>query len=759
MHKNIVEIHDLAKVKMEEKMDIFEGLNPAQTEAVKQTKGPLLIMAGAGSGKTKVLTCRIANLLEQGIAPYNILAITFTNKAAAEMRERVDRMIGNKAKDVWLNTFHSFCAKFLRREIEVLDGYKKNFTIYDSSDSLTLIKNCLKELNLDDKQYAPNSVQGVISNAKNALTGAREFERSADTFFTKKVAEVYALYQKKLKANNALDFDDLLMVTVTLLQEHEEILQNYQVRFKYILIDEYQDTNAAQYLLAKLLAAKYRNLCVVGDADQSIYGWRGADIRNIMDFENDYPDALTIKLEQNYRSTKNILAAANAVIENNIDRKPKELWTENQTGEKITCYLANDERDEVQFIANTIVKQKTIFNTSYGDIAVLYRTNSQSRVLEEGFMRAGIPYTMVGGLKFYDRKEIKDILAYLRVIFNPNDTVSLMRIINVPKRGLGDATIGKLNEYANANQLSLFDVVSNPDMVPGITARVKRPLELFAEFVFKMMAYQNNMSVMNLIDHVMKESGYLAELEAEDKVENQTRIENLKELLSVAKDFAKSGEVDNLENFLSQVALVSDIDNADLEDDRVTLMTLHSAKGLEFPIAFIAGMEEGLFPHARTLMNESEIEEERRICYVGITRARRKLYLTNAKMRTIYGKTLSYPQSRFLNEIPDEYLDRLVVRANNYGFTNASNNQIGFSSSFRPTNQMQTATTPVQRADVIKPDTNVAWRAGDKAKHGKWGIGTVVAVKGSGEEVELQIAFPEQGIKALMQKYAPITKV
>ncbi|WIW71563.1 MULTISPECIES: DNA helicase PcrA [Anaerosinus] len=740
-------------------MDIFEGLNPAQTEAVKQTKGPLLIMAGAGSGKTKVLTCRIANLLEQGIAPYNILAITFTNKAAAEMRERVDRMIGNKAKDVWLNTFHSFCAKFLRREIEVLDGYKKNFTIYDSSDSLTLIKNCLKELNLDDKQYAPNSVQGVISNAKNALTGAREFERSADTFFTKKVAEVYALYQKKLKANNALDFDDLLMVTVTLLQEHEEILQNYQVRFKYILIDEYQDTNAAQYLLAKLLAAKYRNLCVVGDADQSIYGWRGADIRNIMDFENDYPDALTIKLEQNYRSTKNILAAANAVIENNIDRKPKELWTENQTGEKITCYLANDERDEVQFIANTIVKQKTIFNTSYGDIAVLYRTNSQSRVLEEGFMRAGIPYTMVGGLKFYDRKEIKDILAYLRVIFNPNDTVSLMRIINVPKRGLGDATIGKLNEYANANQLSLFDVVSNPDMVPGITARVKRPLELFAEFVFKMMAYQNNMSVMNLIDHVMKESGYLAELEAEDKVENQTRIENLKELLSVAKDFAKSGEVDNLENFLSQVALVSDIDNADLEDDRVTLMTLHSAKGLEFPIAFIAGMEEGLFPHARTLMNESEIEEERRICYVGITRARRKLYLTNAKMRTIYGKTLSYPQSRFLNEIPDEYLDRLVVRANNYGFTNASNNQIGFSSSFRPTNQMQTATTPVQRADVIKPDTNVAWRAGDKAKHGKWGIGTVVAVKGSGEEVELQIAFPEQGIKALMQKYAPITKV
>ena len=740
-------------------MDIFEGLNPAQIEAVKHTKGPLLIMAGAGSGKTKVLTCRIANLLEEGVAPYNILAITFTNKAAAEMRERVDRMIGNKAKDVWLNTFHAFCARFLRREIEVLDGYKKNFTIYDSSDSLTLVKNCLKELNLDDKQYAPNSVQSAISNAKNALLGVKEFARDADTFFAKKIAEVYSLYQKKLKANNALDFDDLLMVTVTLLQENEEVLRNYQVRFKYILIDEYQDTNAAQYLLAKLLAAKYRNLCVVGDADQSIYGWRGADIRNIMDFEHDYPDAVTIKLEQNYRSTKNILAAANAVIEHNIDRKAKELWTENQTGEKITCYLGNDERDEAQFIANTILKQKTIFNSSYGDIAVLYRTNSQSRVLEESFMRAGIPYTMVGGLKFYDRKEIKDIMAYLRVVFNPNDTVSLMRIINVPRRGLGDTSIGKLNEYANANGMSLFDVVSNPELVPGITARVKRPLELFAEFIFKMMAYQSNMSVMDLIDHVMKESGYLAELEAEDKIENQTRIENLKELLSVAKDFAKSGEVDNLENFLSQVALVSDIDHADLEEDRVTLMTLHSAKGLEFPIAFIAGMEEGLFPHARTLMNESEIEEERRICYVGITRARRKLYLTNAKMRTIFGKTMSYPQSRFLNEIPDEYLDRLVVRANNYGFTNANNNQIGFSSSFRPTNQMQTASTPIQRSEVTRPDTSVAWRAGDKAKHGKWGIGTVVSVSGAGEEVELQIAFPEQGIKALMQKYAPITKV
>lgn len=741
-------------------MDIFEGLNLAQKEAVKHTNGPLLIMAGAGSGKTKVLTCKIANLLAQDVAPYHILAITFTNKAAAEMRERVDKMIGSKAKDVWLSTFHAFCARFLRREIEVIDGYKRNFIIYDSSDSQTVVKSCLKELNLDEKQYTPNGIQAAISSAKNTLQGVRDFERAADSFYMEKVAEVYKLYQKKLRNNNALDFDDLLMISVILLEEHEEILEKYQTRFKYILIDEYQDTNAAQYSLAKRLAAEHRNLCVVGDADQSIYGWRGADIRNIMDFEKDYPEAQTIKLEQNYRSTKNILAAANAVIEHNIERKPKELWTENSTGDKITCYLANDERDEVQFIANTVLKQKTIFNTSYGDIAVLYRTNAQSRVLEEGFMRTGIPYTMVGGLKFYDRKEIKDILAYLRVIFNPADTVSLMRIINVPKRGLGDATIGKLNEYANLNDMTLFDVLSNTDLVAGLTARVKKPLELFSEFVFNMMAYQNNLSVMELIECVMKESGYIAELEADKKPENETRLENLKELLSVAKDFAKTEDTPNLENFLSQVALVSDIDHADLEDERVTMMTLHSAKGLEFPIVFMTGMEEGLFPHSRTLMNESEIEEERRTCYVGITRARRKLYLTNAKIRTIYGRSVCYPQSRFLSELPEETLERLVVRANNYGFASSGNNQIGFSSSFRPTNQMQTA-KPILQAPAgsgIKPDSDINWHVGDKAKHGKWGIGTIVSVKGSGEEVELQIAFPDQGIKALMQKYAPISK-
>lgn len=746
-------------------MDIFTGLNPAQQAAVKHTDGPLLIMAGAGSGKTKVLTCKVANLLANGVAPYNILAITFTNKAAAEMRERVDRMIGEQAKNIWLSTFHSFCARFLRWEIEATGKYKKNFVIYDSGDSQVVIKSCLKELNLDEKQYTPGSVQAVISNAKNMLQGPAMFARDADTFFKQKLAEVYKIYQQKLVLNNALDFDDLLMLSVVVLEEHEDIRQKYQARFKYILVDEYQDTNGAQYQLTKILAARHHNLCVVGDADQSIYGWRGADIRNIMDFESDYPEAKTVKLEQNYRSTQNILAAANAVIENNRNRKAKELWTENVVGEKITSYQASDERDEAQFVATTVMKQKTIFNASYGDVAILYRTNAQSRALEEGFMRAGIPYTMVGGLKFYDRKEIKDILAYLRVIFNPADTVSLMRIINVPKRGLGDTTIGKLNEFAMENNMTLFDVVSNPSLVPGLSARVRRPLELFAELIFKLMAYQDNLSVRDIADHVMNESGYVAELESSKKPEDEARIENLREFLSVAKDFEKGDEVPNLENFLSHLALVSDIDNAELEDEKVTFMTLHSAKGLEFPIVFMTGMEEGLFPHSRTLMNEDELEEERRTCYVGITRAERKLYMTYARNRMIFGRTVSYPQSRFLLEIPDEYMERLIVRQNAYGFANSSVvQQRGYGSAFRPSIQQNAGTNNFKPAaagvagTAIQPDLNVKWQVGDKAQHGKWGIGTVVSVRGQGEEIELKIAFPGQGIKGLMQKYAPIAK-
>lgn len=769
-------------------MDIFAGLNPAQTKAVEHTDGPLLIMAGAGSGKTKVLTCKIANLLAKGVAPWSILAITFTNKAATEMRDRVDRMIGEGAKDVWLSTFHSFCAKFLRREIEATGLYKRNFVIYDASDSQVVIKECLKEMNLDPKQYTPSAVQNAISNAKNQLMGPKAMERDADSFFQQKVAEIYKLYAKKLRTNNALDFDDLLMISVLLLEEHEEVRVKYQNRFKYILVDEYQDTNGAQYQLTKILAAKHHNLCVVGDADQSIYGWRGADIRNIMDFEQDYPEARTIKLEQNYRSTKNILAAANAVIEHNINRKKKELWTENTTGEKITVYEAGDERDEAQFIATTVMKQKTIFNASYGDIAILYRTNAQSRVVEETFMRSGIPYTMVGGLKFYDRKEIKDILAYLRVIYNPLDTVSLMRIINVPKRGLGAASLGKIAAYADANGLTVFDVISNPDTldaIPGITARTKKPLELFATFIFKYMGYQANMHIDDLIEKVLEESGYLRELKEENKPENESRIENLKEFIGVARDFEKSEENPTLENFLATLSLVSDIDNAELEDDRVTLMTLHAAKGLEFPTVFMIGMEEGLFPHSRTLMDENEIEEERRTCYVGITRAERKLYLTCARQRTIYGKTSPAVRSRFLGEIPEEYTESLIPRANSYGFANANHygpQQRSGTMTFRPSasqmgrnpaaftdkaksafevlNSMQKRSVNVQpQTGVIRPDTSVEWKVGDKAQHGKWGVGTVVSVKGEGEEVELKIAFPGQGVKGLMQKYAPISKV
>ncbi|MBP8597731.1 MAG: DNA helicase PcrA [Selenomonas sp.] len=767
-------------------MDIFEGLNPAQKKAVEHTDGPLLIMAGAGSGKTKVLTCKIANLLAHDVAPWSILAITFTNKAATEMRERVDRLIGEGAKDVWLSTFHSFCARFLRREIEATDIYKRNFVIYDSSDSQVVIKDCLKELNLDPKQYAPNAIQNAISNAKNQLMGPKAMERDAENFFQKKVAEVYKSYARKLRTNNALDFDDLLMVSVVLLEENEEIRTKYQRRFKYILVDEYQDTNGAQYQLTKILAAQHHNLCVVGDADQSIYGWRGADIRNIMDFEQDYPESHTIKLEQNYRSTKNILAAANAVIEHNINRKKKELWTDNATGEKLTTYEARDERDEGQFITTTITKQKTIFNASYGDMAILYRTNAQSRVIEETFMRAGIPYTMVGGLKFYDRKEIKDVLAYLRVIYNPLDTVSLMRIINVPKRGLGATSLGKIAAYAEEHELTMFDVISNPDAldeIPGITARVKKPLELFSAFIFQFMGYQANMHLDDLIQKVLDESGYLAELKAENKPENESRIENLREFIGVARDFEKSEETPNLETFLSQLSLVSDIDNAEMEDDRVTLMTLHSAKGLEFPIVFMIGMEEGLFPHSRTLMDDNEIEEERRTCYVGITRAQRKLYLTNARQRTIYGKTNAFPPSRFLAEIPEDYVERLVPRANAFGFANADHygaqqrngfmsfqpgpNQMGHGVSFsgKPQSALEAMNALGQKnisvqpqAGIIRPDTSVKWKVGDKAQHGKWGIGTVVSVKGQDDEVELKIAFPDQGVKGLMQKYAPITK-
>jgi len=739
--------------------NILDGLNPMQKEAVLYTNGPLLIMAGAGSGKTKVLTCRVAYLLEQGVAPYQILAITFTNKAAAEMKERVHSIVGAQSKEIWLSTFHAFCAKLLRFEIGGMAGYKHNFVIYDTSDTQVLIKTCLKQLNLDDKQFQPSSVLSAISTAKNALQDDKQFAKQASNFHEQKVAEVYELYQQKLRTNNALDFDDLLMLSVRLLENNEEILCKYQNKFKYIMIDEYQDTNRAQYLLAHMLADKHHNLCVVGDADQSIYSWRGADIRNILDFEKDYPDAKIITLEQNYRSTQVILDAANAVIENNSDRRPKELWTQNPQGELITHYLAHHERDEAQFIADTITKKNTVYCTPYGDIAVLYRTNTQSRVIEEAFMKCGIPYVIVGGLKFYDRKEIKDILCYLRVIFNPSDSVSLMRIINVPRRGLGDATITRLNEYALQNNMTLFDVVSNPDLVPGLTARAKRPLDFLGELILNLMSQIKSLSVMELVSKVMNESGYVGELQKSTDPQDENRLDNLKEFLSVAKDFATGDVEDTLENFLGQVALVADIDNAKMTESRVTLMTLHSAKGLEFPVVFMTGMEEGLFPHSRTLMNESEIEEERRLCYVGITRARRKLYVTNARMRTIYGRSQMFPLSRFLDEIPAQMVEKYTGRQNHYGFaSNGSKATIVSPPSLSSVIQSPLRAAAPQALEPKQQESN-AWKVADRAHHSKWGVGTVVEVRGTGNRQELKIAFPGQGIKVVVASMAPISKV
>lgn len=730
---------------------ILQKLNPMQHEAATCTEGPLLVVAGAGSGKTRVLTCRIAYLMDRGVAPYRILAITFTNKAAAEMRERVESMVGQAAKDVWLSTFHAFCARFLRMEIDHLGGYNSHFTIYDAGDSLALIKNCLKELNLDDKTYQPYSVQASISNAKNALIDVREFARQADNFHARKVAEVYELYVQKLRNNNALDFDDLLLLSVHLLQTNQEVREKYQNKFQYILIDEYQDTNRPQYLLAKILSEKHRNLCVVGDADQSIYAWRGADIRNIMDFETDYPDARIVKLEQNYRSTQTILDAANSVIERNITRKPKSLWTDNPQGDLIAYYCARDERDEASHIANTINQLHTVWRVSYKDIAVLYRTNAQSRAIEEAFMQCALPYAMVGGLKFYERKEIKDIIAYLRVINNPADSVSLLRIINVPRRGLGDTTVRRLTEYAAAHDMTLFDVISNPDVVPQLTARSKKPLEDLAEFIFIKLGEAPALQVAELLNRVMTESGYLAELEMEQDPQADARIENLKELLSVAKKFAGGDVEDTLDNFLSNVALVSDIDTADTSGDTVTLMTLHSAKGLEYPYVFLAGMEEGLFPHSRTLMNEVEVEEERRLCYVGITRAERRLYISHAKMRMIFGNTVMYPPSRFLQEIPRTLLED----------TNKRTAPIRPSMPASIPGHTAPGLMANQRTTIpsAKPVTKIGeWRVGDKAQHPKWGVGTVVATKGSGENLEVQVAFPGLGIKNLMASMAPITK-
>lgn len=730
---------------------IFDTLNDRQCEAVKHTEGPLLITAGAGSGKTKVLTCRIAHLLELGVAPYRILAITFTNKAAKEMKERVTNLVGAQADSIWLSTFHSFCAKLLRFEVDGFHGYTRNFTIYDSSDQLVLVKDCLKKLNLDDKQFTSRSVLGTISSAKNVLMDAKAFAAKASDFYEQKVADVYALYQEKLRENNAVDFDDLLFLAVRLLQENEEVREKYQSRFQYILVDEYQDTNHAQYALTKILAARWRNICVVGDADQSIYAWRGADIRNIIDFTRDYPDAASIKLEQNYRSTKTILHAANAVIDNNESRPKKTLWTENPTGNKIIHYQAQTEHDEADYIAGVIYNRHEISHEPYGDMAILFRTNAQSRVLEEKLMRYAIPYTMVGGTKFYDRKEIKDVLAYLRLLYNPEDSLSLTRIINVPKRNIGATTMEHVAAYAEEQGISLFEALSSTDEIP-VTKRAKASLENFAAMIFDLLNDIEGKDVLSLIETVIKQTGYgdMLDKEAEHDPQGESRKENVGEFLSVAKDYMDSNPEGNLQDFLENVALVSDVDDFESSDSKVTLMTLHAAKGLEFPVVFLTGLDEGLFPHSRTLMDPAQVEEERRLAYVGITRAERQLYVTNAVTRTMYGRISAYMPSRFLAEIPPQFME---------DYHRKSAMPQSRTTAVPGKQRVSILTKPVASSLPKKHAVTDTFAKGDKVRHKIWGIGTVLDVIGEGPNMQMKIQFPTKGVRQVVVKYAPLEKV
>ncbi|MEH7463660.1 DNA helicase PcrA [Bacillus thuringiensis] len=746
---------------MAEYMSIAEklltGLNPQQQKAVQATSGPLLLMAGAGSGKTRVLTHRIAYLLgEKGVAPWNVLAITFTNKAAREMRERIDKLVGPEAEDIWISTFHSMCVRILRRDIDRI-GINRNFTILDASDQLTVVKKIMKERNIDPKKFEPRSILAGISNAKNELLSSEKYAKKisiADPY-EKLTSDVYTEYQKRLLKNSALDFDDLIMTTIQLFERVPEVLEFYQRKFQYIHVDEYQDTNRAQYILVNQLAARFKNLCVVGDSDQSIYRWRGADISNILSFEKDYNNAQVILLEQNYRSTQSILNAANAVIENNTNRKPKKLWTDNQVGSKISYYRAATEKDEAYFVAKKIRDEIQMGNRKYTDFAVLYRTNAQSRMVEEIFLKSNIPYKIVGGIKFYDRKEIKDMLAYLRLIANPDDEISFARIINVPKRGVGATSIDKIINYGVQNGLSLTAVLDEIEHV-GVSAKIAKTVADFAKQLHNWVNMQEYLSVTELVEEVLEKTGYRDALKNERTLESEGRLENLDEFLSVTQTFESQSEDKSLVAFLTDLALVADIDRVDEDPtagEEVILMTMHSAKGLEFPVVFILGLEEGIFPHTRSLMEEDEMQEERRLAYVGITRAEEELYVTNAQMRTIFGRTSMNKESRFISEIPEELIETLHE---------VKPKRETFGAKSKPT----TTTTVRSRSAFARPAAKttggeqIGWSVGDKASHQKWGIGTVVSVKGEGDGKELDIAFPSPiGIKRLMAKFAPVTKV
>ncbi len=738
-------------------MDYLEGLNERQEEAVLHTDGPLLILAGAGSGKTRVVTHKIAYLIkEKNINPKNILAITFTNKAANEMKERVAELLNIRVDGMWMGTFHSICVRILRRNIDKI-GYTRSFTIYDRDDQITLMKECLKEKNLSRDMYKESSLLAQISNLKDSMISPDSFiNENYNNFYKRNIGELYALYQKKLRQYNALDFDDLIIKTVEILKENPDILSFYQKKFHYVFVDEYQDTNKVQYQLTQLLSAGYNNLCVVGDPDQSVYSWRGADISNILDFEKDYEGATTILLEQNYRSTENVLKLANKVIKNNPNRKEKDLWTSNKDGSPVNYSELSNEKEEAEYVVRKI-EELMGKGHKLSDFAILYRTNAQSRSFEEFFMTKAIPYKIVGGLKFYDRKEIKDIVAYLKVVENPVDNISLKRIINTPRRGIGNVTIEKLEEFAEKTNDSLYGALLSLDDM-NLSARAKNSLKKFVDMMNNLMAKKELMGIKDFIEELIESSGYISDLEKEDTIESQTRLENIREFISVAIDFeAQMGE-SSLEEFLGNIALLSDVDKTSDSTNVATLMTIHGAKGLEFPVVFMVGMEDGLFPTFRALDSESDLEEERRLCYVGITRAERLLFITNAKIRTIYGKTNYSLPSRFIGEMGD-YIEKEendssrkeLIKVNDYRSKRRKSSRL----SDKPF-VIQSNTKLKKNLDRISEDINI----GDKVNHKKWGIGTVVQVKNRDDgDAELTIAFDTEGLKRLLQSIAPIEVV
>lgn len=776
----------------------LNDLNPMQRRAAETLEGPVLILAGAGSGKTRTLTYRVANLLEHGVKAWHILALTFTNKAAREMRERIERLAGADAGEAWIGTFHSICCRILRRDIEKL-GYERSFTIYDDDDQQRVIKAVLKELDIDEKFLPPKAVSADISDAKNRLLSPDEWlQKRGGDYRSQKTHDVMTRYEQRLRAANALDFDDLLVKTLQLFVEHPPVLEYYQGRFQYVHVDEYQDTNYAQYQLVRLITRESRNLCVVGDDDQSIYGWRGADIRNILDFEKDFPDATVIKLEQNYRSTANILDAANQIIAHNEGRKEKELWTEDGEGEKITLYAAADERDEAAWICQRI-RQLQRGGTPYGSIAILYRMHALSRVLEETLMRAGIPYHVYGGTRFYDRREVRDVLAYLRLIQNPADDISLSRIINVPKRAIGDSTVEQLTQYARQNDMSLYAAVAAPP--DTLASRARKSVNDFSSLIVSLLLAKETLPLSEFVQKVIDDSGLIAQYQKEENEENQARIENIREFMGAVTEFEQKSEDKSLFAFLENVALVTELDNQDSAPSFVTMMTLHSAKGLEYDAVFMSGMEEGIFPSARAMQEDNRVEEERRLCYVGVTRARRLLHLSYARRRMLFNQMQFNAPSCFLQEIPKRLIreeQSSAAQSASYGYgapaargagwgsyggsgmrrqggyqDNESRPQYGYGDTMpqrrapAPKAPARPAQQPwnipgVQRGFVPSPARSVQvqlFKVGDKVQHPKFGKGVIREVTGSGDAARLHIVFPVFGEKVLAQSIAPIVKI